>query len=399
MRFSIAAFVGLLLVLTFCAWRVLQPAGSPAGRAEATLRKGVTSAAEAQARAALRASPLDGRSYRLLAESALAEHRPVDAAKLFALAGERSPRDLQTQAWLVDHALKAGDFSQAATHLDQMLRVQPELQAKLYPVLEGMVARPASRPAVAQVLLKRPPWRVEFVHHLFADSKDLVGTFELASSLRHAAGGLDESELNAFLDRLIRDRQWAAAYLIWVGSLDEESHARIGNVFNGDFELAPSMSGFDWRFERIAGARISREQTTGAGGSKALRVAFEDRRVPFKNVRQLLVLTPGSYGLSGRSRLEELRTARGLVWTLSCAENGQVLYESDSFSGQRGWRSFSGQFMVPAAGCGGQWLVLGLPARIPAEQRIGGVAWFDDIQIERIASPQNVNASTMTDSK
>ena len=40
-------------------------------------------------------------------------------------------------------------------------------------------------------------------------------------------------------------------------------------------------------------------------------------------------------------------------------------------------------FEVPA-GCEGQWLTLRLPARIPAEQRIGGRAWFDDLKIGRL---------------
>ena len=53
----------------------------------------------------------------------------------------------------------------------------------------------------------------------------------------------------------------------------------------------------------------------------ALRVAFEDRRVPFAHVRQLLALGPGRYTLSGRARPDNLRTDRGLVWT---AETPQV---------------------------------------------------------------------------
>jgi len=43
--------------------------------------------------------------------------------------------------------------------------------------------------------------------------------------------------------------------------------------------------------------------------------------------------------------------------------------------------------VVPGDKCGGQWLQLRLPARIPAEQRIGGVVWFDDLKIFRVAVP------------
>jgi hypothetical protein len=50
-------------------------------------------------------------------------------------------------------------------------------------------------------------------------------------------------------------------------------------------------------------------------------------------------------------------------------------------SGRRPWKEFEVPFDVPEEDCGGQWLVLAIPARIPAEQRVGGVAWFDDISI------------------
>jgi len=39
---------------------------------------------------------------------------------------------------------------------------------------------------------------------------------------------------------------------------------------------------------------------------------------------------------------------------------------------------------VPASGCAGQWLSLRLPARIPAEQRIGGSAWFDELSVKKL---------------
>ena len=61
----------------------------------------------------------------------------------------------------------------------------------------------------------------------------------------------------------------------------------------------------------MAGARVDRLPTDGAEGRLALRVAFEDRRVPFSHVRQRLALPPGRYRLSGRAKPDGLRTERG----------------------------------------------------------------------------------------
>ena len=193
--------------------------------------------------------------------------------------------------------------------------------------------------------------------------------------------------MRRWLERLIHDRQWGSAYLTWVAQLPSEKQATIGNVFNGGFDWEPSNNGFGWRFERVAGARIDRAETAGASNTYALRVAFEDQRVPFRNVRQLTALQAGSYRLDGRVRLDSLRTERGLVWSVRCAESGKELARSEPFAGNSPWRPFDVRFEVPTDNCGGQWLELQLPARIPAEQRIGGLVWFDDLKISRVATP------------
>jgi hypothetical protein len=203
------------------------------------------------------------------------------------------------------------------------------------------------------------------------------------TALGQSRGGLSEAELSAWLDRLGRDSHWGEAYLTWVAALPPAQQSELGNVFNGGFEHEPSNSGFDWRFEPVAGAYMERLATAGAGGELALRVSFDDRRVPFRHVRQLLALPPGRYRLSGRTRAEGLRSERGLVWSVLCADSNKAVASGPPVTGHTPWRPFSLAFELPAGSCGGQWLELGVPARIAAEQRIGGRAWFDDLRIVR----------------
>ncbi len=302
--------------------------------------------------------------------------------ELYTLAAARGPRDLPSLGWLANQALAKGDNARAIGYLDQMLRVQPELSKRLYPPLLSLSVRPSAQESMAKVLVRDPPWRADFVPQLIQQSPDSASVFGLMEMLRKSPEGLTEPELTAWLDRLIKERQWGTAYLIWVSSLAPETRQQIGNIYNGSFELEPRQLGFDWRFGRVPGARLSRTQVSGADGRLALRVAFEDRRVPFQHVRQLLALAPGNYRLRGRVRLDELRSERGLVWTLTCAEDGRAIVETDPMSGRNGWREFTLDLVVPVIDCGGQWLTLRVPARIPAEQRIGGVAWFDDLSIE-----------------
>lgn len=396
--------LGLAALLGFAAWRVLtlgladhlsrsHPDAALAWRAahpEAQLRRlekqaggaAIPTGEEPAARAAIRAAPLDGRGYRLLAQQAELGGDLVSARAQYSLAAARGPRDLPTQRWLVNDALTRGDYAKALAHIDLMLRVQPELVRFLSPVLADLSTHATAQPEVARILLREPPWRSDFVRRLMGLKPDSAALFGLMERLRRSPAGLSDQELSDWLDRLVGDRQWGSAYLVWVDSLAPEARLRIGNVYNGSFESEPSHSGFDWRFVRVPGAQVSRAQVTGAKDHLALRVAFEGRRVPFKDVRQLLALAPGTFRLDGQVRLDDLRSERGLVWTLTCAEDGRLIAETEPMSGRREWRKFSLDFEVPVTDCGGQWLTLRIPARIPAEQLIGGVAWFDDLQIQ-----------------
>lgn len=344
-------------------------------------------AAADHARRALRANPLDGRPYRVLAQLAAAAGQQGRAAELFGLAAARSPRDLASQAWLLDHHLAAGDPVAAMPHLDLLLRVQPGLFGRIEPLLLALAATPQAQDALADRLATAPPWRASLLVLASQKAEDPAAIAPLFERLRKAPGGLAAPELEAWLDRLGRENQWGQAYLTWVSQLPPERLQGLGNLYNGGFEWEPGQGGFDWRIGRIPGARVDRLPTDGAGGRLALRVAFEDRRVPFNHVRQQLALAPGRYRLMGRAKADNLRSERGLVWTLSCAGSGKALGETPPLRGSGPWRGFQAEFDVPADNCGGQWLMLHLPARIPAEQRIGGQAWFDDLKITRLQPP------------
>jgi tetratricopeptide (TPR) repeat protein len=342
-------------------------------------------AAEAHARRALVANPLDGRAYRVLGQLADAAGDIDRAAGLYGLAADRSPQDLRARAWLLDHALASQDAAGAVDHLDALLRLNPNLLPRMLPVLNGLASTPPALEPLLARLARQPPWRTGMLVQLAQHAEDAGAVAPLFERLRSASGGLAPPELAAWLDRLAKDGQWGPAYLIWASQLDGERQRSLGNVFNGGFEWEPGQGGFDWRFGRIAGARIARLGGEGVTGRVALRVAFEDQRVRFKHVRQLLALAPGRYRLQGRARPDKLRSERGLVWSVACADGeAPVLAETLPLRGNGPWREFEVAFEVPEQGCGGQWLALVLPARIPAEQRIVGRAWFDDMKIIRV---------------
>ena len=340
-------------------------------------------ATAAMARRAIRANPLDGRSYRILATLADTAGQREQAARLFRVAAARSPRDMPSQAWLLEYHLAQGDLPAAIGNMDLMLRITPGLFPSFEPLLLAMAGDPGAQAALVVHLAQSPPWRGRVMNLLATKATDANAVAPLFERLRQSPGGLTPAEMAAWLDRLGRDGQWGRAWLLWVSQLPPDRLVGLGNLYNGSFEWEPGQGGFHWRLGRVPGARIDRLPTNGADGRLALRVAFEDRRVPFAHVRQQLALRPGRYTLSGQARPENLRSERGLVWTVNCVSGGAALGETAPLRGNGPWRTFEATVEVPAEGCPAQWLVLRLPARIPAEQRIGGYAWFDALKITR----------------
>lgn len=362
-------------------WRQYHPVALVAA-AEKIASKDPTRASEL-ALAALKANPLEGRAYRVLGE--IAEHRgdPQGALKLYQIASIRSPRDLATHFWLERRYLAEGKLAGALRQVDLMLRIEPRTQDSQFPLLQSLAALPQAHAALAELLAQSPPWRETFLLGLSAQAQDSLAIAPFMGRLRLSPGGLSEAELSAWVERLSKDQRWGEAYLTWAATLPSEQQSELGNLFNGGFEREPSNSGFDWRFSRVPGAYIERESGQGVTGGFALRISFEGRRVAFQHVSQLLALSPGRYRLAGRSRADGLRNERGLVWTVFCADTNQSLVDTEPLTGQTPWRPFLKSFVVPTEGCGGQWLRLAVPARVAAEQRIGGRAWFDDLRIVR----------------
>jgi hypothetical protein len=337
----------------------------------------------AAVREALKSRPLDGASYRRLAELEAKDADPTLVAALYDIAARRAPRDRPSHAWLADHHALRGETSRALFHVDQLMRLTPARAHDLFPALGTLLATPDSRAALVDFLAQaQHPWRPAFLRWIAGQPavSPLLGS--VFDPLRTAAAPLSDEERGYWLDRLMRDGRSAEAYYLWIDALPPERRASIGNLYDGGFENEASLLGrFDWELSAVPGATITRAQTNGTQGRHSLSIEFHDRRVPFDHVRQRLAIPAGDYLLDGRVRIDDLRNERGLRWELRCGE--ALLAASEPFSGSSAWRSFDVPFTVPAQPCAGLMLRLRLDARIRPEQMIGGRLWFDDLRIRR----------------
>ena len=339
--------------------------------------------AAALARRALAANPLDGRAYRVLADVAREQGDRERQRTFIALAVQHAPRDIAARTWAAQIALERGDAAAAFSHYDRILRVAPEAQTTIFPVLAGLGAMPGARDALVSRLAEQPPWRASLLVYFAGtapSADDLPPVFE---ALR-VRGGLSPDENAALVGRLVRDRRWDQAFVAWASGLSAAQLAVLGTPVNPGFEDAAPPSGpFEWSFGRVAGVDTGIRSLPDAQGH-ALRIEFQGQRSAFHDVRQLLLLPPGTgYQLRWRSRLDGLQVARGLRWTLTCADGpaGTIL-ASEPSAGSSPWLQHAAAFDVPPD-CPAQWLILELDARIAAETQAMGTAWFDDLEVAR----------------
>lgn len=398
------AWGALLVFLAFAGWRaftlgaaddlaITEPALALSWRpdhpratfeaAQAAVRAGqATDVARPQVLRALQLDPLDGRSYRLLGELALRTADHAGAAEAFALAGQRAPRDLPTQEWLIQDALQRHDGATAVRHLDYLLRVEPERFNANIELMIALATFGPTQPPLAAALARRPDWRGQFVRVLTNRPGVSTTAGPLMAALAAAPGGLTADEFALWLDRLADDGHADQAYVAWVQSLPEARRKVLPPLFNGDFSDPPSGTGFDWRFDSEHGADVG--VATLGDDNPALRLAFDGRKVTSPPVAQRLLLAPGDYRLDGQARLVGLDTAQGLAWRMRCSGRRTPPFadEGPRFRGSQEWQPFSAIFHVPA-GCASQWLELQVVARAPVEQRIQGEAWFDRLRLVR----------------
>jgi hypothetical protein len=168
--------------------------------------------------------------------------------------------------------------------------------------------------------------------------------------------------------------------------LPAEQLSKVGLLYNGSFEFTPSGLSFDWMIPSGAGVTTEILPRTDADGDNALSITFEQGRVEFNGVTQLLMLAPGDYDFKGKFK-GELIGRRGLKWRISCAGGSAPLAESEMMIGTNPiWKDIEFTFTVPSENCRAQQLRLDLDARMSSEQLVTGEMWIDELQISRRAA-------------
>lgn len=354
------------------------------GAAESALDGKQWQTARRYATEALAANRLDGRPLRVLALVAAHDGKPAEARKLMRDAVRLSPRDWQVRLWLLEDALRRRQAQDAAENIDALLRVKPELMTALLPQVMVLAVNPEAQKALLQRLALDPPWRRHLLNGLAVSQYPISQILPVFLNLNEKSK-LEPADYLPLLNRLNKENRHDQAYLTWANLIPAEQRKYLGNVFDGGFELPieSQIGEFAWNIREVDGAEVQLMSTDGSVGDSSYYVEFDDRRIPFAHLSQLLVLPPGQWQMRYSAKASQLDNPLGLVWRLTCQTDGRTLAESEPIKGRFDWKSLDFDFDVPD-GCLGQKLTLMIPARIPAQTRISGAVWFDNLEIQRL---------------
>lgn len=325
----------------------------------------------------LRWHPLDGTSYRQLAEIRAGEGGgAASASPLWAIAYRRAPRDPKLAEADMRNALGAGNWASAAAALDRRLRLDPEAAPDVLNAwFETMGARtPASATALGTLLARDPPWRPWLLQAL---TRTTVAAPVLDAALS-AGADLTHGELEVLVTSLVDAGDPVGARQRWLSSLgDGAGAADDGSLFDPEFSGVAAPPPFAWEIQPAPGVSVEME-----GG---LVVSFAGRPADFTGVSQQLALAPGSYRLEV-DWSSGLRGNRPVAWVLLCVSPESELARISMFpaSPSRGQQSAS-PFAVPPT-CPRQRLQLVAISRNLAQRGLEGELRVQRVRVERAVS-------------
>lgn len=336
-----------------------------ARKAELIIAQGVESRqrrveAETYARRALARESVSVVAWRVLGLVAGGNNDAAGARRYFQISSRLSRRDLPTQLWLIEEAVERDQIAEALKHYDAALRITASSHDMLLPVLVSATNDSRIVDELIPVLRRNPWWRRAFIGRLADNPPDTSQAVRLIRAL--APGGkLPEADLARFMiTKMVEKHAISDAWQVYA-ILKGDPGARATPLRDGQFGIADSIVPFEWQLETNADLGAE-QQGYEEGGVQAhvLHVYARSGSTGFV-ARQLVMLPPGSYSVTGMLMAVADANAARPYWTVVCDGDGVSLGEGDiAVAGETRGGRWQGSFMVPAAKCSAQWLLFGI---------------------------------------
>jgi hypothetical protein len=196
-------------------------------------------------------------------------------------------------------------------------------------------------------------------------------------------GHADAALAAEYAELLVERQQPQAAWAAW------DLYARIAGlrqpadnqVSNGDFELNPAPTRFDWRISKSAGIVIRFDGDVKYSGGRSLRIAFNDAASPTEiGVRQMLYLEGRRYRFTAHVRTEGISIDEGIAFTIAREGSPALETTTRALRGTNDWTAIEHEFEAPAGG-GLVRLSLTRQRSVRLDAPMRGIVWIDEIRL------------------
>ena len=269
---------------------------------------------------------------------------PLREDAVLAVAGRLAPQDAMLLRVKAARALQHEQWPQAVAALVRLVQEQGDAEAAR--TLAALVPHPPAQTALKAALKPGATWLEPVLGQLGGAKVPVALAMPLVAQALPLKLVSPQTG-QALIRGLKANGQWLEAQALWVYLVGGAAPM----LFNGGFETGFIADGFDWelRDEGPSKAGVLIEQPTMGERGRVLLLEFTGRPLAQPLVRQMLVLPPGSYALTGDYMARQMRTEQGLAWTFNCAAGGRELARTppllDTLSQ---WRKMAMSVAVPA---------------------------------------------------
>ncbi len=307
--------------------------------------------ADVLAREALLREPTALRAVSALGVNAEVRGDKRQARQLFDYSQKLSRRDLQAQLWAIEDAVSRKDIASALHHYDIALRTNLNSWELLFSVINAATTDPTIRVGLVRTLSQRPIWAESFIAYAGSHAPNPEATAALFIDLGRAGITTTDGARAPVINALVEQGALEEAWRFYAANVAGAVRASSRDPSFTRKTDGPSM--LDWIVidDGTVSSTVQRDDEGGMFDFAA------PASVGGPLLRQVQLLPPGAYHVTGVSSGIKQNSNALPYWSLSCRNQSKELGRVDIPNSRQRNGQFSGRFVVPK-GCLVQELTL-----------------------------------------
>lgn len=259
---------------------------------------------------AIERDPLAPRSWAILA---LAADSQAEKQQILFAASQINRRDPTLQGLVLLEHLEAKDQAGTIETLDQLLRVHPELQSELFPVLADALADESTIPVFRKLLQGEARWHDTFLTYAVRRGDVVDSLASLRNELNYGPPDFDRR----LIASLVVNGKVKEARSLWQSVVKTRVAQSSASTLDWESEFPP----FDWQLADDPGFRAQASR-----GLDRLELSVRPGKGGIIASR-LLQVPANSFGIQIKHRISPVERLRDVRLRLTCAETGKTFLD------------------------------------------------------------------------